>query len=192
MRQHPSNRRWDPPGIWGHYDWKDHECHIRNESFVRSRCDCCAICRCSGLYEMIDMIPCVHSDVCRCCGKRRAHGGAIIIATDGACRNNGRSNAASGCGVFFGMYSAHNIAFQPEDARPTNQRAELQAVICALSKIRHMAANGGLENEVWINEIIIKTDSAFVVNSMTDWIVKWRDNGYLSAKGVAIVNRELI
>jgi ribonuclease HI len=120
------------------------------------------------------------------------HGGAVIIATDGACRNNGRSNAASGCGVFFGMYSAHNIAFQPEDARPTNQRAELQTAISALSKVRHMAANGELKNEGWINEIIIKTDSAFVVNSMTDWILKWRDNGHLSGKGVPVVNQELI
>jgi ribonuclease HI len=121
------------------------------------------------------------------------HGGAIIIATDGACRNNGLPDAATGCGVFFGMYSAHNIAFQPEDTHPTGQRADLQAAIYALSKTRDMFANDAFRNESYINEIIInKTDAAYMVNCMTDWIVKWRGNGYLNARGLPLNNRDLI
>lgn len=120
-------------------------------------------------------------------------GHAIIIATDGACRNNGRAGAVAGCGIYWGRNNMHNKSFQLNDGvRPTSQRAELSAAIHALSKFRNILANGGYKNSGPIDEIVIKTDSAYVVNSMTDWIVKWRYNGYLNARGLPLCNRDLI
>jgi ribonuclease HI len=190
--QDPSTRLYDPPEDRGSYNRKDHECHISGERFVRSRCDRCPICSCSGEYDEIELISCEDSSVCRYCGDPDAHGSAIIIATDGACRNNGRADAVAGCGVFFGINSMHNHAFNLAGARQTSQRAELSAAIYALSKIRNMAANGGLTNEGCLDEIIIKTDSSYVVNGMTNWIRKWRNNGYINAKGLPLVNQDLI
>lgn len=55
-----------------------------------------------------------------------------------------------------------------------------------------MFANGGFKHEGYIDEVIIKTDSAYVVNSMTTWIKKWRNNGYMNAKNLPLVNQDLI
>jgi ribonuclease HI len=190
--QDPSTRCYSVPGIWGKYNWKDHECYIDGERFVRGRCDGCGICPCSGDYDKIELIACEDCSECDYCGNLEAHGTAIIIATDGACRNNGRADALAGCGVFFGINSMHNNAFQLDETRPTSQRAELRAAIYALNKVRNMFANGGFRNEGYIDEVIIKTDSAYVVNGMTTWIKKWRNNGYMNAKGLPLINQDLI
>jgi ribonuclease HI len=121
------------------------------------------------------------------------HGRYILIATDGACRNNGRADAVAGCGIYWGPNNTHNKSFQLDDGvRPTSQRAELSAAIYALSKFRNILANGGYKHSGRIDEVVIKTDSAYLVNGMTDWIVKWRNNGYLNARGLPLCNQDLI
>jgi len=121
------------------------------------------------------------------------HGRYILIATEGACSNNGRADAVAGCGVFWGQNNTHNKSFQLNDGvRPTSQRAELSAAIYALSKFRNIYANGGFKHSGRIDKVVIKTDSAYVVNGMTDWVVKWRGNGYLNARGVTVSNKDLI
>lgn len=121
------------------------------------------------------------------------HGQYLPIATDGACRNNGLADAVAGCGVYWGHNSIHNKSFQLNDGvRPTSQRAELSAAIYALRKFRNIYANGGFKYLGHLDMVVIKTDSAYLVNSMTDWIVKWRNNGYLNARGLPLCNRDLI
>lgn len=190
--QNPTSRRFDHEELWGDsYDWFDHECHVSGDNFVRGRCECCQICDCPKGEHEVMLVSC-HDDVCYDCDLPRNHGNAIIIATDGACRNNGRAIATAGCGVFFSIDSVHNKCFQLQEARPTSQRAELHAAIYALKKVRNMFANGGFAYEGNISEVIIKTDSAYVVNSMTKWISKWRNNGYTNARGLPLVNQDLI
>lgn len=142
--QDPITRRYVPHRAWGDaYDWRDHECYVARNNFVRGRCDCCAMCTCSGQHDEIGLIPCEDCTRCFECGSRQAHGKAIIIATDGACRNNGYANARAACGVFFNINSIHNKAFLVRDRRPTSQRAELHAAIYALAKIRNMFGHRG-------------------------------------------------
>lgn len=52
----------------------------------------------------------------------------LVVFTDGACTNNGRSNSMAGYGAFFGEGSPFNIS-KPLPGRPTNQRAEMMAVL---------------------------------------------------------------
>lgn len=40
--------------------------------------------------------------------------------------------------------------------------------------------------------VTIYTDSKYVVGCMRTWIYKWVKNGFLNAKGVEVVNRDLI
>ena len=121
------------------------------------------------------------------------YGTSIIIATDGACRNNGRADAVAGCGIYWGRNDIHNRSFQLDDGvRPTSQRAELSAAIYALRKFRNIFANGGYKYYGRIDEVVIKTDSAYLVKGMTEWIVKWRNNGYLNARGLPVSNEDLI
>lgn len=158
--------------------------------YVRDECD---ICECSEPdQEMVDLAWCEEAEECCYCAYHSAHGQAIVIATDGACRDNGRQDAVAGCGVFFGVDSIHNMALQLDETRPNSQRAELRAAIYALNKLRNMFANGNLDDRGPIDEVIIKSDSEYVVKSMTTWIIKWRDNGYMNAKGLPLVNQDLI
>jgi hypothetical protein len=90
MSQNPASRRYVPSEIWGTgYDLGDLECYISNERFVLGRCDACRICDeyCISNDE-IELTSCSNTGDCYC-GALRAHGDAIIIATDGACCNNG-------------------------------------------------------------------------------------------------------
>jgi len=51
---------------------------------------------------------------------------------------------------------------------------------------KNMLANGNLSKR--IKEVVIKTDSAYLVNSMVNYIVKWQRNGYINAKGNPVAN----
>ncbi|KAB0801286.1 hypothetical protein PPYR_05640 [Photinus pyralis] len=103
----------------------------------------------------------------------------VVVYTDGACENNGRANAKAGIGVWFGHNHPLNISC-PVKGRPTNNTAEIQACIHAI-KTAH--ANG-------IRKLKIKTDSEFVINSMTKWILKWRTNNWKVAGGGDVKNKE--
>lgn len=157
---------------------------------MRGRCDACEICD-YGCHpdQEIELVPCLEAEWCHCQETRAAHGDAIIIATDGACRNNGYADAEAACGIFCNVNSYNNKSFILTDGRPTNQRAELYAAVHALRTARNMFANGNLDQH--LSEVVIKTDSAYLVNSMTSYIIKWRNNDYTNARGLPVVNQDL-
>ena len=190
--QNPLTRIYDPVNHWGEgYDQRDHICYVSGQNFVRARCDHHYICDCSSLYDLVHLIPCEASYACDQCHNLTAHGHAIVIATDGACRNNGRPDAIASCGVFFNVDSYHNKAFKVHDRRPTSQRAELRAAIYALGSFTKMFTSGYVENKGYVTEVIIKSDSAYLVNGMTSWIIAWRQNGYLNSLGYNLKNQGL-
>ena len=131
-----------------------------------------------------------------------AHIDAIVIAVDGACRGNGHPGAMAATGVFFHRNSRHNAASIVNDGMiPTNQRAELHAGLTALEatkRIRCCNAKGTGEGRIWprgplrkLRRVVIKSDSKFLVDGMTDWIYKWRSNDYTSSKGLPVANQDL-
>lgn len=129
MSQDPTSRRYVPSEIWrSGYDLQDLECYVASNRFVLGRCDACEICYfdCQPHRET-QRVPCLEAEWCDCREARTAHGDAIIIATDGACRNNGYANAEAACGIFCNVNSNNNKSFKLNDARPTSQRAELYA-----------------------------------------------------------------
>jgi ribonuclease HI len=178
----PHFRRFIPPNR--PYS-RDRECYISGEPFVLGICEICEICEYSCRpHQKIQLMCCSEAEWCDCEAARTAHGEAIIIATDGACRNNGYADAEAACGIF-----CNNKSFLFDDARPTSQRAELFAAIYALRKVTNMFANGNIRGR--FSEVVIKTDSAYMVNSMTTYVVKWRSNGYTNARGLPVVNQDL-
>jgi ribonuclease HI len=50
-----------------------------------------------------------------------------------------------------------------------------------------------VKGEVWSGEtrFLIITDSAYLVNSLTSYVYKWRENDYTSSAGKEVVNRDL-
>lgn len=77
------------------------------------------------------------------------------VYTDGACSNNGSSNAKSGIGIFFGINDKRNVGRKLE-GKQTNNTAELSAIIEAYNII---------ENDILANKkITIITDSQYAID----------------------------
>lgn len=190
MPQDPASRRYVPSEIWRQgYNPNDLGCYISNEQFVLGRCGACEACQCLAGIEKIELVPCSKIRSCLRCGLRTAHGDKIIIATDGACRNNGYPNAHASIGVFCNTNSKRNKAIVINESRLTSQRAELWAAMYALKMARNMFATRKIVSHV--REVVIKSDSVCVVNSMVCWVANWRQNGYVNARGDPIVNQDL-
>lgn len=76
----------------------------------------------------------------------------ISVYTDGACSRNGKSSSKAGYGVFFHEHSPYNVS-KPLPGPPTNQRAELTAVLEAMQIVlqHKLLPDGGV--------LVIFTDS---------------------------------
>lgn len=113
----------------------------------------------------------------------------LKIWTDGSCYNNGQPNAKAGIGVFFGDQHEENIAKPFLKGKPTNQRAELYAIFCALETVFV-----NLESSKWwfVQQIIIYTDSAYSIGCLNEWIVNWKKKGWKNAKGKPVENLDII
>jgi ribonuclease HI len=112
----------------------------------------------------------------------------ILVFIDGACAGNGTPLATGGYGVYWGPNSDYNVCKPLKASQPqTSQRAELTAAIVALNQIERQSREWDNPSNVYI----LVTDSAYLVNSMTNYVYKWRVNDYTAATGREVVNRDL-
>ena len=99
----------------------------------------------------------------------------IIIYTDGACKGN---PGIGGWGAL--IKNSNNVkelkGFQLDT---TNNKMELIAVIEALKTIDN-----------YIN-IKIVTDSKYVKNGISQWILNWKKNGWMTSAKKPVKNKEL-
>uniref|UniRef100_F1LDK0 Ribonuclease H n=1 Tax=Ascaris suum TaxID=6253 RepID=F1LDK0_ASCSU len=108
--------------------------------------------------------------------------GVPVVFTDGACSSNGHHGAKAGIGVFWGDDHPDNVSEPLISGPPTNNRAELSAVITALRTAC----------ERNFSRLIICTDSNLLIKSMNSWIKTWRKNGWKTANGGDVKNKDLI
>jgi ribonuclease HI len=109
----------------------------------------------------------------------------ILIAIDGACRRNGKSDCISAGGLFIKQYTEDltilrtQIKFEHE-YNSTNQRGELLALLLALDCAWQCK-----------EETQIVTDSEYLFNTMTkNWYTNWQNNGWKSVAGSDIKNKD--
>ena len=102
------------------------------------------------------------------------------VYTDGACPNNGRGAAKAGIGVWWGEDHRLNLARRVAGDKQTNNVAEIQAAAMALTQA-HSAGRQKVE---------VKTDSQFVINCITKWVANWKKNGWKTAAGKPVINKE--
>ena len=108
-------------------------------------------------------------------------GSQMDVYTDGACINNGMPGAKGGMGVWSDDLKIQISApWLEEDVLPTNQRCEMMAVAIAL------AATEGVEDE-----IRILSDSEYVVKGLNEWVPRWKNRGWTTAKGADVKNKWL-
>jgi len=103
----------------------------------------------------------------------------ITVFTDGASSSNGRAEAKAGIGVYWGPGNLLNTSMRLP-GRQTNNRAEIFAAVHALRQAKQL----GIKN------IRLYTDSKFVINGITSWIKNWKENGWNSSNGKAVINKE--
>jgi ribonuclease HI len=99
----------------------------------------------------------------------------IIIFTDGSSRGN---PGPGGFGAIV-IYDGEIKEIGGREEHTTNNRMELLGVITALSSVSDDY------------EIIVNTDSSYVVNGITKWVYGWMKNGWRNSMKEDVVNRDL-
>jgi len=111
------------------------------------------------------------------------------VFTDGSCLNNGKKNSCGAIGIFFSDDDDDNYGqiIDNDGNKITNQTMELIACIQAF-RIIEKKINNGLK----IRIIYVYTDSTYVINSINKWYSNWEKNGWKTAKGKDVENKDLI
>ena len=99
----------------------------------------------------------------------------VIIYTDGACRGN---PGPGGWGVLI-KYREHSKEMYGGDASTTNNKMELTAAIEALKEIKEPC------------EIILYTDSKYLLKGIEEWIHNWKKRGWKGSNRKPVKNIEL-
>lgn len=106
----------------------------------------------------------------------------IEIFTDGSCKGPNKSKRA-GCGIYLPKYEKYNISYKIKKGNITNQVAELKACIKGIERVI---------SKIVFYKLIIYTDSMYLINSITNWSEKWKDNKWKKSNGEKILNKKLI
>lgn len=114
------------------------------------------------------------------------------IYVDGGCRGNGGPGSIGAAAAVFKLRGGRHKAWQktlPQYPRPTNQRAEITAIILALEQA--LEKYDELDTNPWL-DVKIHSDSRYAIGCMTEWVSKWARNGWRNAAGNEVANRDLI
>jgi ribonuclease HI len=114
------------------------------------------------------------------------------IYVDGGCRGNGKPGSkGAAAAVFRRKWGKHDYWTRvlPRYPPPTNQRAEITAIIIALEQALEEYDN--LNGTPYL-DVKIYSDSKYAVGCMNEWVYKWVQNGWRNAAGYEVANRDLI
>ncbi|MBA4319012.1 MAG: ribonuclease HI, partial [Flavobacterium sp.] len=100
----------------------------------------------------------------------------IIIFSDGSSRGN---PGPGGWGAIISR-KGKVIELGGGDKHTTNNRMELLAVINALGSPASQ-----------LSEIILNTDSSYVINGITKWVYGWQKNSWINSQKEEVANRDL-
>ncbi len=104
---------------------------------------------------------------------------AIEAATDGACSGNPGPGGWGGL-IIFNDNSEIEIGGSEENT--TNNRMELTAAIKTLEKLKAFKLKENFK---------LRTDSKYVIEGYTKWIINWKRNGWKTSAGKSVQNLDL-
>lgn len=99
----------------------------------------------------------------------------IEIYTDGACLGNPGNG---GYGAIL-MYKGHKKEISGGEKDTTNNRMEMRAAIEALRSLKKSS------------QVVIYTDSKYVMDGITSWINSWKKNNWRTANRKPVKNADL-
>lgn len=100
---------------------------------------------------------------------------SVKLYTDGGCRGN-PGPGGWGAVLIYGDSSKELYGYEKET---TNNRMELMAAIKALEALKRST------------EVELYTDSKYVQQGITSWIVNWKKKGWRTAANKAVKNKDL-
>ena len=104
---------------------------------------------------------------------------AIEAATDGACSGNPGPGGWGGL-ILFDDNSELEIGGSEQNT--TNNRMELTAAIKTLEKLKYYQLKENFK---------LRTDSKYVIEGYTKWIINWKKNGWKTSAGKSVQNVDL-
>ncbi len=104
---------------------------------------------------------------------------AIEAATDGACSGNPGPGGWGGL-IIFDDNSELEIGGSEQNT--TNNRMELTAAIKTLEKLKTFKLKKNFK---------LRTDSKYVIEGYTKWIINWKRNGWKTSSGKSVQNFDL-
>ena len=99
----------------------------------------------------------------------------LVVFTDGACKGN---PGPGGWGALL-RYGGTEKELCGGEANTTNNRMELMAVIQGLEALKRPC------------RVRITTDSQYVKRGVTEWMARWKRNGWRTADRKEVKNRDL-
>jgi ribonuclease HI len=99
----------------------------------------------------------------------------VEIFTDGACKGN---PGPGGWGALLRM-GRHEKELAGSEAATTNNRMEMTAVIRALDALVEPC------------EVVLHSDSRYVIDGMTKWVHGWQKKGWVNASKKPVRNEDL-
>ncbi len=106
----------------------------------------------------------------------------IIIFTDGSSRGNPGPGGWGSIVIITKNGESKVIELGGKDDHTTNNRMELTATIESLRMIHSRGLPG---------DVIVHTDSAYVLNGITKWVYGWEKNNWLTKEGEPVLNQDL-
>ena len=103
------------------------------------------------------------------------NGNTVVIYTDGACSGN---PGPGGWGAFL-SYNGTERELSGGEPDTTNNRMELMAAIVALETLKRPC------------QVTLYTDSKYVMQGITEWIARWKKNGWRTAAKKPVKNDDL-
>lgn len=113
----------------------------------------------------------------------------IAIYTDGSCLKNGSKTSSGGFAIVVVQYKTDpdvdgQVIYtyhKHTDNFTTNNREELKAILYAL-----------IHSKLYIGTIDVYSDSAYCVNTLTNWMYNWEKNGWLKSDQQIPENLDII
>jgi ribonuclease HI len=99
----------------------------------------------------------------------------VVAYTDGACSGN---PGPGGWGSVL-LYNGHRRELSGGEKETTNNRMELMAVIRALEALKRPC------------DVVVHTDSTYVMKGMTEWLEQWKRRNWRTASKQPVKNVEL-
>jgi len=104
---------------------------------------------------------------------------AIEAATDGACSGNPGPGGWGGLIIFD---DKSELEIGGSEQNTTNNRMELTAAIKTLEKLKTYKLKENFK---------LRTDSNYVIEGYTKWIINWKKNGWKTSSGKSVQNLDL-